>query len=258
MARSVRDGDAPWRGAITGGILRGRFHEDQSPTRATTAAFDPAPDLHLSGSLRGRAGARQAHHRHRRLQPLEALRPADAGRQAPDQEVERPPAGADGLGQDAHRADAGAVSRRAVYSRRRHRVHRGRLLREGRRGDGGRAPAPGRPGRGAGAARDRLHRRDRQDRPPQPGRAHRRRHARHRRRGGPAGAAEGARGARDLRAAQRDPALEQARLRGARHPGRPLHRGGDVLGPPAHRSRASRSASAPVAPPARRRRRAAG
>ena len=93
-----------------------------------------------------------------------------------------------------------------------------------------------RPGRRAGAARDRLHRRDRQDRAPQPGRAHRRRHARHRRRGRAAGAAQAARGARDLRAAQRDPALEQARLRGRRHPGHPVHRRRDVLGPAAHRA----------------------
>src|SRR4051812_11623428 len=41
------------------GYSRRRFHEDQSPARATAAALDPAPDLHLSGSLRGRAGAGQ-------------------------------------------------------------------------------------------------------------------------------------------------------------------------------------------------------
>ena len=125
------------------------------------------------------------------------------------------------------------LPQRPLRRRRRDRVHRGRLLRQGRRGDDRRAPAPRRPGRRAGPARDRLHRRDRQDRPPQPRRPHRRRLARHRRRGRPAGDAQAARGARDLRAAQRHAALEQARLRRRRHPGHPVHRGGHLLRPSA-------------------------
>ena len=189
-----------------------RRNEGQSPRRASRPA-DAAPDLHLPRSLRHRPGARQAHGRHRRLQPPEALQPAERGGQAPDQEVERPADRPDRLRQDAHRPHAGRLPGRPVHRRRRDRVHRGRLLRQGRRGDGRRAAPPGRPGRRARAARHRLRRRDRQDRAPQPRRPHRRRIARHRRRGRAAGAAQAARGARDLRAAERHPALEQARLR---------------------------------------------
>ena len=67
------------------------------------------------------------------------------------------------------------------------------------------------------------------------------------------GAAQAARGARDLRAAQRDPALEQARLRRRRHAGHPVHRGRHVLRPAAAPRPPSPSASAPGGTPATRR-----
>ena len=55
-------------------------HEGQSPRHRAEGAADAAPDLQLPRSLRHRPGARQAHGRHRRVQPPQALRAADRRR----------------------------------------------------------------------------------------------------------------------------------------------------------------------------------
>ena len=98
--------------------------------RAAQAQGDPR----VPQRLRDRAGARQEGPLGRRLLPLQA----GAVRQLPRRrrragEVQHLAARPDRLRQDAARPDAGPHAQRAVRHRRRHRAHRGRLRRRGRR-----------------------------------------------------------------------------------------------------------------------------
>ena len=80
-------------------------------------------------------------------------------------QVEHPAARPHRLRQDAAGPDAGPHAQRAVRHRRRHRAHRGRLRRRGRREHPAQADPGRRLRRQEGRDRHHLHRRDRQDRP---------------------------------------------------------------------------------------------
>ena len=86
----------------------------------------------------------------------------DARGRAP--EVEHPPPRADGLREDAPRADARADPQRPVRDRGRDSAHRGRLRRRGRREHPPEADPGGRLRHQEGRDRDHLHRRGGQDR----------------------------------------------------------------------------------------------
>ena len=183
----------------------------------------PEAARHLLGPerLRRLAGGVEAHARGGGLQPLQARAHGPRGRRrgrAP--EVEHPPARPDGLRQDAARADARAHPQRPVRDRRRHRAHRGRLRRRGRREH----PAEADPGRRLrhqeGRDRDHLHRRGRQDRAEggQPVD-----HARRLGRGRAAGAAQDPRGHGRLGAAAGRPQAPAPGVPLDRHDEHPLH-----------------------------------
>ena len=173
-----------------------RDHRRGADRAALVRAREPAEadrDLRRPAGVRRRPGDREADALGRRLQPLQA-RPDDAERhRGRDRaaEVEHHAARPDRLRQDAARPDAGADPQRPVRDRRRHRAHRGRLRRRGRREHPPEADPGRRLRRQEGRDRDHLHRRDRQDRPQgrQPVD-----HPRRLRRGRPAGAAEDPRG----------------------------------------------------------------
>ena len=135
-------------------------------------------------------------------------------------EVEHPAARADGLRQDAARADPGADPQRPVRDRRRDGADRGRLRRGGRREH----PPEADPGRGLrhqeGRDRVHLHRRGRQDRP-QGGQPVD--HPRRLRRGRPAGAAEDPRGDGGVGAAAGRPEAPPPGVPLDRHDEHPLH-----------------------------------
>ena len=116
LQRHHRRGVRPGRGARVdlGGAEAGRDQEGPRP-------------------VRDRPGARQEDPRGRGPQPLQAHRLAAGHRRRRAAEVEHPADRADRLGQDAARADAGALPPGAVRDRRRHQPHRGRLRRRGRR-----------------------------------------------------------------------------------------------------------------------------
>ncbi len=80
-------------------------------------------------------------------------------------QVEHPADRPHRLRQDAAGPDAGPHAQRAVRHRRRHRAHRGRLRRRGRREHPAQADPGRRLRRQEGRDRHHLHRRDRQDRP---------------------------------------------------------------------------------------------
>src|SRR5260370_34744722 len=63
----------------------GHLHEAEPSCHRTLAYPHAAPDLRLSGPLRRRSGARQAHGGHRRLQPPQALRSEGQRAETPDQ-----------------------------------------------------------------------------------------------------------------------------------------------------------------------------
>ena len=142
-----------------GGAVRDR----RAPLRRAAQA---PRDLRVPERLHHRPGPRQEDPLGRRLQPLQAdpVR-RDRRRRRRAGQVEHPADRPDRLRQDAAGADAGAHAQRAVRHRRRHRAHRGRLRRRGRREH----PAQAHPGRRLrrqeGRDRHHLHRRDRQDRP---------------------------------------------------------------------------------------------
>ena len=156
----------------------------------------------------------------RGLQPLQAAEDRrQAGRRRARQ-VEHPADRADGLGQDAARADARAAAQRPLRDRRCDHAHRSRLRRRGRREHHPEAAAEVRLRRREGAARHRLHRRDRQDlaqvRQPVD-------HPRRLGRGRAAGAAQADRGHDRLRAAAGRPQAPEPGVRAGRHDQHPLH-----------------------------------
>ena len=202
--------------------------------------------------VRGRPGARQAHALGGGLQPLQA-RADDAvrGRAGPRAaEVQHPPARAHRLRQDAARPDAGQDPQRPVRDRRRHRAHRGRLRRRGRREHPPQADPGRRLRREEGRDRDHLHRRGRQDR------AQGRQpvdHARRVGRGRAAGAAEDPRGNGGVGAAAGRAQAPAPGVPHDRHHEHPVHLRRGVRGPrqggrAAHRAQGRRLRRHGVAP----------
>ena len=135
-------------------------------------------------------------------------------------EVEHPAARPDRLRQDPPRADPRPDVERAVRDRRRHRAHRGRLRRRGRREHPPQADPGRRLRREEGRDRDHLHRRDRQDRPQEREPVD---HPRRLRRGRPAGAAEDPRGHDGVGAAPGRPQAPAPGVHPDRHDEHPVH-----------------------------------
>ena len=204
----------------------------------------PMRDLRVPRRLRRRPGRRQEGARGRGLQPLQAgpgrrvrqARPATTHVELAKSNILL--LGPDRLRQDAPRADAGPDAQRPVRHRRRHRAHRGRLRRRGRREHPAQADPGRRLRRQEGRDRHHLHRRDRQDRPQEREPVD---HPRRLRRGRAAGAAEDPRGHHRLGAAAGRPQAPAPGVHPDRHHQRAVHRA--AARSPAWR-RSSRPASA--------------
>jgi hypothetical protein len=133
------------------------------PREVAGRRADPEGDPPRPRRLRHRAGPREEGPLGRGAQPLQAAGARLEAQRRRAREVQHHADRADGLGQDAARADARPHPRRALHDGRRDDANRSRLRRRGRREHHPEA-APGvRLQRRAGAARHRVHRRDRQD-----------------------------------------------------------------------------------------------